>query len=80
MKLTAIPPLKINKGGVPMLYNILTVTPAPSWVDVSWISSIAEGITSVFSVMTQPPVNIFIGVGLLGTVVGLIKKFMPHGR
>lgn len=61
-----------------MLYNVLTTT--PSWVDVSWISAIADGISSVFSVMTQPPVNIFIGVGLLGTVVGLIKKFMPHGR
>lgn len=60
--------------------GILTTTPTPSWVDVSWIETIANGITSVFSVMTQPPVNIFIGVGLLGTVVGLIKRFMPNGR
>lgn len=62
------------------LYALLSTTPAPSWVDVSWISDIADGITSVFSVMTQPPISIFIGVGLLGTVVGLIKRFMPHGR
>lgn len=62
------------------LIGILTTTPSPSWVDVSWIETIADGITSVFSVMTQPPVNIFIGVGLLGTVVGLIKRFMPKGR
>lgn len=62
------------------LIGILTSEPTPSWVDVSWIDTIADGITSVFSVMTQPPINIFIGVGLLGTVVALIKKFMPKGR
>lgn len=61
------------------LYSLLTTTTS-NWVDVSWVDDIANGISSVFSVMTQPPISIFIAVGLIGTVVGLIKRFMPKGR
>lgn len=58
-----------------MVFSLLEAA-TNNWVDVSWISTIAEGITDVFSVMTQPPINMFIGVALIGTVVGLIKRFM----
>lgn len=60
------------------LISVLTSTPTPSWVDTSWISSVADALSEVFEVMSQPPVNIFIAVGLLGAVVYLIKTFIPQ--
>ncbi len=60
------------------LVGILSTTPAPSWVDTSWVSSVADALADVFSVMTQPPISIFVAVGLIGVIVGLIKSFIPR--